>query len=70
MSKIKNEKKVDSSRYNDYRKKYIKDKYTQLAIRFKLEDKEEMKLLNYAKNQPSSAQYIKDLIKKDLGNKK
>lgn len=59
---------MPTKRYDSQRKADAKyrEKTKLLAIRFKLESEEEVRLLEYAKSQSNTAEYIKDLIRADM----
>lgn len=56
-------KRYDSQRRADAK---YREKTQLLAIRFKLESEEEVRLIQYAKSQSNTAEYIKDLIRADM----
>ena len=43
--------------------------YSQFILRFRKDDKEDMKLLKHLKKKESSTQYIKDLIAEGMNRK-
>lgn len=53
-------------RKQNYIRKYNKAHYKTMSFSFRIDDEEDMEVYNHLRSQPSTAQYLKALVKADI----
>lgn len=53
-------------RKQNYIRRYNKAHYKTMSFSFRIDDEDDMRVYNHLRSQPSTAQYLKELVKADM----